>query len=206
MEHASRYTLSAIGRHFDRVRPLFVGATAVCLLVSVALYNGYPTVFSDTGGYLLTGTTFIAFPPFRAPGYSVFTRLTSLQASAWFVIIAQAVISVYVLQETCNYLVDADDSFRDLCLLVSVFVLAAFTSLPWLVSLLMPDVFAGVLFLSAFLLAFNDNLRLRQRIALSVILWIAVSSTCPSCRLQRCFFPQSSHCGLWWATRMARLR
>ncbi len=176
MEHASRYSLSAIGKRLNRARPLLVGAAAVCLLVSVALYNGYPTVFSDTGGYLLTGTTFVAFPPFRAPGYSVFTRLASLETSAWFIILAQALTVVYVLQETCNYLIEGDAKIRDLCLLAGVSILAAFTSLPWLVSLLMPDVFAGVIFLSAFLLVFNDDLLRTRRIALAAILWISVSS------------------------------
>jgi hypothetical protein len=157
-------------------RRLFVGALAVCALVSIALYNGYPTVFSDTGGYLLTGKFFVALAPFRAPGYSIFTRLTSLGISAWFTIAAQAVMAVYVLYETCNYLIEADRKFADLSFLASVCAMAALTSLPWLVSLLMPDVFAGVLFLSAFLLAFAGELRHIQRIVLAAIFMISVAA------------------------------
>ncbi|HEV7969120.1 MAG TPA: hypothetical protein VGP19_16190 [Candidatus Acidoferrales bacterium] len=160
----------------DLARRLFAGALAICALVSIALYNGYPTLFSDTGSYLLTGKFFVALAPFRAPGYSIFVRVTSLGISAWFTIAMQAVMVVYVLYETCIYLVDSDRKFADRCFLASVCALAALTSLPWLVSLVMPDVFAGVLFLSAFLLAFAGELRRMQRIALAVILAISVAA------------------------------
>jgi hypothetical protein len=160
----------------DLARRLFVGALAICALVSIALYNGYPTVFSDTGSYLLTGKFFVALAPFRAPGYSLFTNLTSVGSSAWFTIAIQAVMVVYVLYETCIYLIDGDRKFADLCFLASVCAMAALTSLPWLVSLLMPDVFAGVLFLSAFLLAFAGELRFIQRIVLAAIFAISVAA------------------------------
>lgn len=160
----------------DRARRLFFGALAICALVSIALYNGYPTVFSDTGGYLLTGKFFVALAPFRAPGYAFFTRFTSLGISAWFTVAMQAAMVVYVLYETCIYLIDGDRRFVDHCFLAVVFVMAVLTSLPWLVSLLMPDVFAGVLFLSVFLLAFSGELRPIQRIALAAIFTISVAA------------------------------
>ena len=158
------------------VRRLFVGAVAACALVSIALYNGYPTVFSDTGGYLLTGKFLIALAPFRAPGYAIFTRLTSMGISAWFTIVVQAAMVVYVLYETCDYLTEGDRKFADLYFLASVCVLTALTSLPWLVSLLMPDVFAGLLFLSAFLLAFAEELKPIQRIVLAAIFTISIAA------------------------------
>ena len=157
-------------------RRLFIGAVAVCMLVSIAVYNGYPTVFSDTGGYLLTGKFLVALRPFRAPGYALFTRFTSFGKSAWFTIAAQAVLVVYVLYETSIHLLGRDRRFADVYFLASACVLASLTSLPWLVSLLMPDVFAGVLFLAAFLLAFAGDLRLIQRIALALILMISVAA------------------------------
>ncbi|HXP78578.1 MAG TPA: hypothetical protein VN976_01620 [Verrucomicrobiae bacterium] len=158
------------------VRRLFVGALAAFALVSIALYNGYPTVFSDTGGYLLTGKYFVALAPFRAPGYAIFTRLTSMGISAWFTIVVQAAMVVYVLYETCDYLTEGDRKFADLYFLASVCVLTALTSLPWLISLLMPDVFAGLLFLSAFLLAFAEELKPIQRLVLAVIFTISIAA------------------------------
>jgi hypothetical protein len=157
-------------------RRLFIGALAVCGLISVALYNGYPTVFSDTGGYLLTGKFFVALAPFRAPGYAVFTYLTSLGISAWYTIAAQAAVVAYVLYETCIFLVDGDRKFADLCFLAIVCALVALTSLPWVVSLVMPDAFAAVLFLCAFLLAFATELSVMQRFALAVIFAVSVAA------------------------------
>ena len=158
------------------VRPLVFGAVAACSLLWVALYNGYPTVYPDTGGYLYTGAFHIELPPFRAPGYSIFIELTSLGISAWFTIAIQAIVVLIVLYETCKYLMGGEAKFRGRYLLAIVFVLAALTSLPWEASQLMPDVFAGVVFLSAFLLAFDGQLRLWERILLFAILTISVST------------------------------
>jgi hypothetical protein len=157
-------------------RSLLIRAAAVCTLLWVALVNGYPIVFSDTGSYLLTGEMLIALWPFRSPGYSMFTKLTSLGISAWLVVGVQAIIVVYVLDKTCEYLLGNERRYRDICLLASVSILAALTSLPWLVSQLMPDVFAGLVFLSSFLLVFNDQLRLKNRLSLAAILMISTAA------------------------------
>jgi hypothetical protein len=158
------------------VRSLLFGAMATAALLWVAAYNGYPTVYPDTGGYLYTAAFLIAIPPFRAPGYSIFVRLTGLGASAWFTVIMQAIVVVIVLYETCKYVIGGDSKFRDHCLLAILFLLAALSSLPWEASELMPDVFASVVFLSAFLLAFNTQLGLPERIGLAALLAISVSS------------------------------
>jgi hypothetical protein len=176
LQQANHESLASSKEPISWSRSFLLGAMAICLLLSVALFNGYPTVFSDTGSYLLTGAFFIAFEPFRAPGYSIFTIASSLGISAWFTIVVQAVIVVYVLRETCDYLVGGSRKLTDVCLIASVCVLTALTCLPWLVSLLMPDVFAGVLFLSAFLLAFADDLPLIRRIVLAGVMIISVGS------------------------------
>ena len=157
------------------VRSLLFGAMAAASLLWVAAYNGYPTVYPDTGGYLYTAGFLIAIPPFRAPGYSIFIRLTGLGASAWFTVAMQAIFVVIVLYETCKHVIGGDSKFRDHCLLAIACVLAAFSSLPWEASELMPDVFAGMVFLSAFLLAFARLGRL-ERIGLAAILTISVSA------------------------------
>ena len=151
------------------IRALLIRTAAVCALLWVAFFNGYAIIFSDTASYLLTGLTFIPHWPFRSPGYSVFTKLTSLGISAWFVLGVQAIIVVYVLDKTCEYLLGDERRVREISLLASVSVLAVLTSLPWLASQLMPDVFAGIVFLSSFLLAFNDQLPARSRISLAAI-------------------------------------
>lgn len=157
-------------------RTVLFGALEAGLLCCVALLNGYPTVTPDSGWYLRNGAFQIAMYPFRAPGYGAFTRWTSLGTSAWFTIAAQAVIVVYILRETFAYLIGGDRKYGDRCLLFGVCLLVALTSLPWVTSQIMPDVFAGVLFLSAFLLAFADELGTRQRIVLALLLMISVAA------------------------------
>lgn len=176
MEEASCNSLPTKEKQDHPVRRFFVGAMAACALLWPALYNGYPTIFSDTGGYLETGKFFLALPPFRAPGYALFTRLTSGGISGWFTVVTQAAMVVYVLYEVCDYLGEGDRKLADLYFLGSVVVLTALTSLPWVVSLLMPDVFAGVLFLSGFLVAFAGELRFAQRISLAAIFAISVAA------------------------------
>ena len=173
---ASHKSLASGGEPIDWIRPILLVGVTICLLLSVALFNGYPTVFSDTGSYLLTGAFLIAFEPFRAPGYSIFTMASSLGITAWFTVLVQAVIVVYVLRETCDYLIGGGRKLTDVCLVASVCVLTVLTCLPWLVSLLMPDVFAGILFLSAFLLAFANDLTLMRRIMLAGIVTLSVAS------------------------------
>lgn len=160
----------------DLLHTVVFGALAGTLLLWVAVYNGYPTVTPDSGSYLWVGASHVAQPPFRAPGYAVFTHWSSFGRSAWFTVAAQAIIVVYVLREACNYLIGGDRSFRGRCLLGGACVLATLTGLPWVVSEIMPDVFAGVVFLAGFLLTFADNLRLVQRILLASILMISVAS------------------------------
>jgi hypothetical protein len=155
------------------IPPLLIRAVSVCVLLWVAVFNGYPIVFSDSGSYLLTGDMLVALWPFRSPGYSIFTRFASLGISGWFVVGVQAILVVYVLDQTCAYLLGDERRFRGICMLASVCILAVLTSLPWLVSQLMPDVFAGIVFLSSFLLAFNDQLRLKSRLSLAAILMIS---------------------------------
>jgi hypothetical protein len=160
----------------EAARSLVFGAVAACLLLWVALYNGYPTVYPDTASYIYTGAFHIPLPPFRSPGYSVFIARTSFGASPWFTIVAQAIAVVAALYGACKYLVGGNARFRDHCLLAITAALAALTSLPWFTSLLMPDVFAGVAFLALFLLGFEARLHWAERIALAAIATLAVGA------------------------------
>ncbi len=114
--------------------------------------------------------------PFRAPGYGTFTRWTSLGTSAWFTIAAQAIIVVYILREIFAYLIGGDRKYVDRCLLFGACILVAMTSLPWVTSQIMPDVFAGVLFLSMFLLVLAGEFGTRKRIVLALLLMISVAA------------------------------
>jgi hypothetical protein len=105
----------------------------------------------------------------------MFTRFAGLGLSAWFVVAAQSIIVVYMLDKTCEYLLGNERRYSDIFLLASVSILTVLSSLPWLVSQLMPDVFAGLVFLSSFLLVFHDQLRLNNRIYLAAILMVSAA-------------------------------
>jgi hypothetical protein len=160
----------------DLLRQVAFGTVAICMVLWVGLNNGYPTVYPDTGGYLYTGAFHVALPPFRSPVYSVFMEWMSLGISAWFIVIAQAVVAVFALYEALRLAIPGESKFRDYCMLGIAFALAALTSLPWQASLLMPDIFAGTVFLSAFSVAFNGRLRLAERVVLAAILTISVGA------------------------------
>lgn len=159
---------------YRAARSLLFGAISAGLLLSVAVYNGYPSVYPDTGSYLFTGAFGRALFPFRSPGYGAFAMVTSLGRSLWFTAISQAVVVAFVLYEACKYLIGGDSRFRDYCLVGITAFLAAFSSLPWETSLIMPDVFTGIVFLALFLLAFNARLGWLERIPLAAISTVGV--------------------------------
>lgn len=155
---------------------LLFGVLAAGLFCWVAFYNGYPVVTPDSGSYLYSGAFNVPVWPFRAPGYGAFMKWTRLSVTNWFTIAAQSLIVVYVLRETLVHLVGGEKKYLERCLLYGVCALALLTGLPWLVSELMPDVFAGVLFLCAYLLTFAGELSPGRRIALILILTVCVAS------------------------------
>ena len=155
---------------------LLFGALAAGLFCWVAFYNGYPVVTPDSGGYLYSGAFNVPVWPFRAPGYGTFMKWTRLGTTNWFTIAAQALMVVYILRETLAHLVGGQKRYIERCLLYGACALVLLTGLPWLVSELMPDVFAGVLFLCAYLLTFAGELGRGKRIVLVLILTICVAS------------------------------
>jgi hypothetical protein len=156
------------------LRFLALGA-AVYLLLWVAIFNGYPLVYPDTGVYLLDSVTLQA-PPMRTIVYSLFIRLVSFGVTPWLVVLAQSVIAIFILYAVFTYLLqDSAPSQREFAVFFGVVVFLAFgTSLPWYVGQLMPDVFTGLSFLSVFLLLYDCKLSLERTILVSLVLSISV--------------------------------
>jgi hypothetical protein len=150
---------------------------AVYLLLGIAIYNGYPTVYFDTGEYLFDSFT-LRQSPYRSIIYSLFIRLVSWGMTPWLIVLAQCAITIYVLRAVLEYIVQKSLALEceRFCFLGLVTFLAFGTSLPWFVGQLMPDVFTGLSFLSAFLLLFDSKLSLQRTILLSVVLAVSVGS------------------------------
>ncbi len=141
------------------------------LLLSPALYNGYPLVYSDTGTYIFSGMEF-TIPLDRPIAYGLFIRYASLNGlSLWPVVMVQSIIGAYLLYQIVRLF-----AFRHVRLiyLMVVAFLAYFTSIGWYSSQLMPDIFTAYVILSGFLLLYHPP-SLTHKIALSIIMVIGLS-------------------------------
>ena len=69
------------------------------MLGGAALYNSYPLLYPDTGTYAHSGLKLFV-PQDRPILYGLFIRLSSLWASLWFVVLAQALLTGWVVRLT----------------------------------------------------------------------------------------------------------
>jgi len=132
------------------------------LLLSVAIWNGFPIVYYDTGAYLLEGIGG-HFLVERSPVYSLFLRVAGAGTSLWLVVVIQALATAFVMVQAARCLLPAL-SLR-LFLTISAGV-GALTGIAWYVGEVEPDCFAAVLVLALFLLAFHAGSLGRTRSAI----------------------------------------
>ncbi len=124
-----------------------IGALILCW---PAYLNGFPLVFGDTGNYI--GQAILHYIGWNAPPfYSIFLLATDWRLTLWTPILVQGLIVVSLLL----MLLRQFDLRGPWPVLIACVALAVFTSLPWVVSQLMADVFTGVVVLSLSLLAFG---------------------------------------------------
>jgi hypothetical protein len=134
-EHLRRSAFAAV----------LVGAA---LLIWPAFFNGYPLLFSDSGGFLhqTLGPLMLWDKPYV---YGPFLHLFHWRVSLWGPLAAQAAIVSHLLWLTQRCIAGAASPRRHLA--VTAFVAAA-TTAPFSVALLMPDIFAPVVVLALVLL------------------------------------------------------
>lgn len=141
-----------MGRLDGVTRPLAVIGGAA-LLLWPAILNGYPILFSDTGGLLSQGLE----PEIgwdKPWAYGPFLLASCARATLWIPVWVQALIVSHVLwlvQKTIGSAIPG----RHLAVCAA---LAIGTAASWFTSLLMPDAFAPMVVLCLFLLAFHDRL------------------------------------------------
>lgn len=154
------------------IRVWFIASAAMVLvLLAPALWNGFPLIFPDTGGYLtrpIEGTLAMG----RSALYGWFLFI-SVPLAFWPVIVAQAAAMAWVVVLTlrCHGL-----GGRPWLALGLVAMLSLVTSLPWLAAQLMPDILfpAGVLALH--LLAFRTaQLNMAERLGLGALIATAIA-------------------------------
>jgi hypothetical protein len=140
--------------------------TATGLLLAPAIWSGFPLLQHDTGGYLARwyeGT----LEQSRSTIYGLF--LNGLAWSDfWPAIVVQAALTIWVLTLTLRAF---GYGGRPGLLVVITAALALLTTLSWLASILLTDIFAGLAVQALYLLVFADGtLRRGERIALIVLI------------------------------------
>ncbi len=127
------------------------------LLLWPAFLNGYPILFSDTGGLLSQGLE----PEIgwdKPWAYGPFLLALCLRTTLWLPVAMQAVAVSHVLWLVQKAL-GRCAWWRHTALCAGL----AGTAAPWFASLLMPDIFAPVAALCLFLLAYGDRLSRLER-------------------------------------------
>ncbi len=129
---------------------LFAVLTGAALLVWPALLNGYPILFSDTGGLLDMGLA--GDMGWDKPWvYGPFLALTSLGLTLWGSVAVQGLLLSHLLWLS-QAIVAPPRPGRHMAVCA---VLAVGTAAPWFTSLLMPDIFTPLVVLCLFVLAFG---------------------------------------------------
>jgi len=142
------------------------------LLQAPALWNGFPLLQYDTGGYLARwyeGT----LVPSRAVVYGLMLN-AGAPAAFWPVVAAQAALTVWIIA-----LVLRAHGFggRPWLLLVVVTALTVLSTLPWLTSILLTDIFAGLGVLALYLLLLRPGrLSRNERFALTLLIAVCVAT------------------------------
>src|SRR5262249_10767888 len=135
-------------------------AAAILLLLAPALWNRFPFLQYDTGGYL--GRGFGGYlGPGRATACGAFV-VPGWPLDFWPVVVLQAAAAIWVLSLVLRVHGFGDRRFA---LVGTIALLAIATSLPWLADVLITDIFAGTSVLALHLILFApDSLRRSERI------------------------------------------
>ncbi len=131
------------------------------MLVAPALWNGYPLLQYDTGGYLARWYEGYLVPS-RSTVFGLYLHFGE-DSSFWLNLGIQAVATLWILQLTLRVF----DMARPLRLLALSIALGLTTALPWLASMLLTDIFAGLSVLSLYILvAQRDCISTIEKLAL----------------------------------------
>jgi hypothetical protein len=127
-------------------------ALATAMLSAAALYNRFPLVDYDTSSHISSAASGSIYW-LRSPIYSYFVLLLDGGGwTLWPVVIAQGLIGAYLIHLVMRVVLRRTAPGWYLACAV---VIAAATSLPWVVGQIMPDVFAGYVILATFLLGYG---------------------------------------------------
>src|SRR5215468_1653942 len=135
---------------------------AAVILLAPALWNGFPLLQFDTGGYFARWHEG-KLEESRSTVYGAFLQFLSWP-NFWPVVVAQTLFTVWILWLLLRSL---DLSGRARVLPITVAALSILTALPWLTSQLITDIMAGLAVLALYLVVVRaDTLMAWERIGL----------------------------------------
>ena len=135
----------------DQAWVWIAAVTIPLMLIAPALWNGYPLLQWDTGGYLARWYEGYLVPS-RSTVFGLYLHFGE-DTGFWINLGIQALATLWILQLTLRVLGMA----RPLRLLGVSVVLVLTTALPWLASTLLTDIFAGLSVLSLFILVLHGD-------------------------------------------------
>jgi hypothetical protein len=125
--------------------------TIPLLLLAPALWNGYPLLQYDTGGYLARWYEGYLVPS-RSTVFGLYLHFGE-DSNFWINLGIQALATLWILQLTLRVF----GMTRPWRLTAVSFVLILTTALPWLASMLLTDIFAGLSVLSLFIVILHGD-------------------------------------------------
>lgn len=130
-------------------------AAAILLLIPVllhmALWNGFPLLFFDSGAYMYQGFSLVPAPD-RSPVYSLFLRYAGGQSDLWHVAWLQCLMTSVAMVEFAR----AVRPHTGLWTMLGIGVLLSLcTSLAWVAGQIQPDFLTPILVLTLYPLAFH---------------------------------------------------
>jgi hypothetical protein len=148
-------------RPADTLSVWIVAVLIPLFLIAPALWNGYPLLQWDTGGYLARWYEGYLVPS-RSTVFGLYLHFGE-PSDFWINLLVQALATLWILQ-LCMRVLGLAQPFR--LLAISLTLILA-TALPWLASMLLTDVFAGPAVLCLFILvAHGDKISMLEKASL----------------------------------------
>src|SRR6185312_3290525 len=171
MDHNDVKTKVLRARPADTVS-LWIAAILIPLfLIAPALWNGYPLLQWDTGGYLARWYEGYLVPS-RSTVFGLYLHFGE-DSGFWINLGIQALATLWLLHLTLRVF----GLMRPLRLAAVSVVLILATALPWLASMLLTDIFAGLSVLSLFILVrYGDKVSTPEKLLLFAFTAFAAAS------------------------------
>jgi hypothetical protein len=159
-------------RHSDRALWALAVVVSLALLVAPAMWNGFPLLQWDTGGYLARwyeGT----LVPSRAVVYGLILN-AGVPFSFWPVLLLQSALTVWVV---ALMLRAHGLGGRPMLLMGTIATLSVATTLPWLTTILLTDIFCGLGVMALYLLLMRaDTVTRSERAGLIALVAVAAAT------------------------------